>query len=446
MYFTNLIQICLFIFIDCYASDSSSSSANSCACNRRTALRSNSHRYVSPEAHAVRIFKHPNSISKSENSTAKLLAIFLQPLDQTQNMAKKFRNKRDISRIFLRGGFKNNQVKRQDRLVKQYNKRLQSRAENANFFSKTPLPPKKKETPINRRPFEKLRNFLVPPRLRGKRDIKGEYDLIEKEREQLDLTLPEIIQYMPETLNPNFKRGPCQFSHLCELQEQQEQLPAMEANGAPLKEKVEEQTLENIEDKSNDSTGEMSENAISSSHKKRNANDYGCGLNDNSYNHQMPMPTHNPGYSFQHQAPPIVHPNHDARPRPFTVTANSYGIDPAPQQYVGAPQPSLNNNAPIVGAAYNPHHGQHPSNAQLDQIIADIVNRHSDFIEASTHPGGSLVDATKDQEYQTKSLLKNLWDGHWQKWFADEPLDNSHSYMPNYRAPASAPAYAPRSY
>uniref|UniRef100_A0A1A9Z4S2 Uncharacterized protein n=1 Tax=Glossina pallidipes TaxID=7398 RepID=A0A1A9Z4S2_GLOPL len=55
-------------------------------------------------------------------------------------------------------------------------------------------------------PLENLRNFLHLP---SKRDIKGEYDLIEKERAQQDLHLPEIIQYMPETLNPNFKRAHC---------------------------------------------------------------------------------------------------------------------------------------------------------------------------------------------------------------------------------------------
>lgn len=54
--------------------------------------------------------------------------------------------------------------------------------------------------------LENLRNFLHLP---SKRDIKGEYDLIEKERDQQDLHLPEIIQYMPETLNPNFKRAHC---------------------------------------------------------------------------------------------------------------------------------------------------------------------------------------------------------------------------------------------
>uniref|UniRef100_A0A1A9WC49 Uncharacterized protein n=1 Tax=Glossina brevipalpis TaxID=37001 RepID=A0A1A9WC49_9MUSC len=65
---------------------------------------------------------------------------------------------------------------------------------------------KARQTLMSFEPLANLRNFL---RLPSKRDIKGEYDLIEQERDQQNLHLPEIIQYMPETLNPNFKRGHC---------------------------------------------------------------------------------------------------------------------------------------------------------------------------------------------------------------------------------------------
>ncbi|XP_067639847.1 uncharacterized protein Cp7Fb [Eurosta solidaginis] len=132
------------------------------------------------------------------------------------------RRKRDLEHAFLRPRKFLNR-RRPSRFVKLYRKDLADAPKTPQrLFDLESLINKQKrhhqqqqhqQQPIMRKtkrkakktPYAQQRSRLV------KREIKGEYDLLEKEREQLDLTLPEIIQFMPETLQPDFKRGQCYY-------------------------------------------------------------------------------------------------------------------------------------------------------------------------------------------------------------------------------------------
>ncbi|KAI8128278.1 hypothetical protein CVS40_2420 [Lucilia cuprina] len=438
---------------------------NTCGCNRCAK------RYVSPENRATRYarnFQHPNSIDNIKPATSQIMAIFLEPLNESETGATKSRNKRDISRIFMRP---RKNEKRSDRVVKQYNKRLKEPVSNKAFYAETRKPIRSRSIAAaaparNRRPLQQLTSFLTLPRFRNRRDIKGEYDLIEKEREEMDLTLPEIIQYMPETLDPNFKRNQCHFG--CKLPDLTESTTTTTMTTSSTTSTSETTTMTSTESEDNkqetlgvtepnnaavEEEGEEEEgqekdldNSIASTHTKRNAADYGgggCPLVFNGYN-----PTPNPGYTFE----PLT--SFEAIPRPFSTANDPYGFDPVPQQYVGAPHnpyaPAVLDTAPLVGAQYPTPNVQPISNAQLDQIIAEIINKHSDFIEASSHRGGAYVDPLGEQEQQAKDFFKNLMSGNWNGWLGDDQQHHSQHpvqthHQTHYHAPVATHVHSPSS-
>ena len=353
------------------------------------------------------------------------MAIFVQPLPQTEASDIKSRHKRDITRIFMRP---RKNEKRSERIVKQYNKPLMPQINNKPVYKETSKSISSRS--VNTLPQQgirplqhQLKNFLnLPRRLRNKRDIKGEYDLIEEERQQMDLTLPEIIQYMPETLDPNFKRGPCQLGQPCinsripnnsnvmfptlKLSEDNESsYAALNTSGDSL----------NVEEKESD-------NAIKNVLSKRNAAIYGsvggCPLvfpSDNS--------TPSPSYSYE----------------PLNQPFGPYGLDPVPQQYVSAAPKHYGNKLPLERSGYGYSKSQALNNAQMDQIIAEIVNKHADFIEASSYHGGALVDPVNKQEHQTKSLLKNLAGGYIHNRLGDGESTRPLGNMPYYQGGNALP-------
>ncbi|KAM7347483.1 chorion protein b at 7F [Cochliomyia hominivorax] len=457
---------------DCYATKEV---PNTCSCSRCAVAN----RYVLPEEHAARYARnlpHPNSLDDIQKpSTSQIMAIFLEPIKQAalSGVTKsKTRNKRDISRIFMKP---RKNTKRSERVVKQYSKRLTDPASS----NKKPVlrdirkpiksRPIKPAVPAGMRPLKQLKGFLTMPRFRNRRDIKGEYDLIEKEREQMDLTLPEIIQYMPETLDPNFKRNQCHFGEQCQTTELTEtttkttttvtsssttgETTVMTTCTANENKDENDQKSLKVTGENKEEEEDLPDNTISS-HTKRNAADYanegGCPLAANVRN-----PTPNDGYTFE----PLPSSYADI-PRPFVSPNNPYGSDPVPQEYVGAPHnpymPTvLFDPTPLVGAAYpNPNAGtaypnnpsvQQLSNAQLDRILADIINRHADFIQASSHQGGgSLVLNPRGIHEQQAKLYKNLMGGNLYGWFGDvQPAQHYRAHIPHQHVPAAAHVHAP---
>ncbi|XP_023309534.2 uncharacterized protein LOC111691122 isoform X2 [Lucilia cuprina] len=391
---------------------------NTCGCNRCAK------RYVSPENRATRYarnFQHPNSIDNIKPATSQIMAIFLEPLNESETGATKSRNKRDISRIFMRP---RKNEKRSDRVVKQYNKRLKEPVSNKAFYAETRKPIRSRSIAAavparNRRPLQQLTSFLTLPRFRNRRDIK--------ESTTTTTTTTSSTTSTSETTTMTSTESE---------DNKQETLGVTEPNNPAVEEEGEK---EEGQEKDLD-------NSITSTHTKRNAADYGgggCPLVFNGYN-----PTPNPGYTFE----PLT--SFEAIPRPFSTANDPYGFDPVPQQYVGAPHnpyaPAVLDNAPLVGAQYPTPNVQPISNAQLDQIIAEIINKHSDFIEASSHRGGAYMDPLGEQEQQAKDFFKNLMSGNWNGWLGDDQQHHSQHpvqthHQTHYHAPVATHVHSPSS-
>ncbi|XP_055842623.1 uncharacterized protein LOC129909574 [Episyrphus balteatus] len=101
-----------------------------------------------------------------------------------------------------------------------------------------------------------------------KRDIKGEYDLLQREQSEMDLTIPEIIQYMPETMMPNFKRGKCNIGckncihndskgHFKKIQSHQQQTDSINKNAYNIDQQSTEQQQQSKQQVLNENTTEL---------------------------------------------------------------------------------------------------------------------------------------------------------------------------------------------
>ncbi|XP_075159105.1 chorion protein b at 7F [Haematobia irritans] len=510
---------------DCIRSDNGKTP--SCGCGEK--CNCSSCRYVSP-IEAV-INRHSQSHTNPNSLHKKQIQRFttLIKTDKEQSIARendeivhmKNRHRRDLSSIFGLSRKSSHHEKRPERTIKQYHKSLPPREET------TPMPPLLPKLSDNfisfthfpklqdvQRPLEKLHEMMFSTSLsshslRNKRDIKGEYDMLEKDREQMDLTLPEIIQYMPETLDPNFKRGRCQFSncqqhnpdnhnHKDSRDSKQKKLELNEKTGRQTnsnEKSMDSKTsgghhdsagTKQIDDKNHKSSEGHSDNDIDATSssmplQKRNVGHYSCsdlkhftspppppeGYYIQSYDDQTPFSitgaVYGPdpwasepygadnGYLYPIAAPPSPSPppsssellatdagyQASAQPEhiPSTLTQELYG----PEARYSVPPPPPQENYPIQ-SGYPPsmartmnddvHIIREPirtpyippgyrGNPYLDQIIADIVSQHAAFTEASNHKGGALVDPLAVQDQETKSFLKLLAEGKFQKLFGD---------------------------
>lgn len=464
---------------DCVATTKTRS--RSCGCGEKCECSRNSNsrcRYVSPTLEeafrrSLQTRPHPNRVYKRQKRRpvpALAWAAIIKPVKELTPVGEslpqlKSRRRRDLSKFF---GFKrkSQSEKRPERLVKQYNKRLPIDDNAVEKTTPTAVPKIEQnfktfnafpKLPSGKGPFAKFREVFLAHSLRNKRDIKGEYDLLEREREQLDLTLPEIIQFMPE-------RGQCQFAncrrHRQQLQEQMDRedlLQRFESN------KVSTETTDGLGDSmnieasgdhsdddngsddnsdntSNDDNSDNEIHSASSTHRKRNAVNYGCS---NFQHFSSPTPPSDGFYIQSYDS------GSDVIPRSFAVANNPYGPDPTPQQYEGAAPVypisysypgrsyvmtrSLDDDVQVMEEPiYNNQpfaRGGHYPNSQLDQVIADIVSQHVAFIESSAGGrGGTLVDPPVLQDHETKSFLKLLAEGRFHKLFGDE--DRTYTFAP----------------
>ncbi|XP_037932274.1 uncharacterized protein LOC119667062 [Teleopsis dalmanni] len=391
-----------------------------CKCNSNPPIAI---RYVRLTKPTLGLIGSPNAFNFIENTreiapnidTFKLIrAVDDDMYDEPNNI----RRKRDIQRVFYRP--RKFGAERPGRFVKKYHKNLSDKERGLFDLRLFADPKTKKSKRKNKKvPSSRLYSRIV------KRDIKGEYDLLEKEREQMDLTLPEIIQFMPETLQPNYKRGQCHFGY--------------------------------NEDKSK-------ENSIQSTYTKRNAGQYLLPSKETTTDEKR---TDTNRYSKSSQPKKALQPNQPqpnqpqpnlyAPPQPKTIYTsfhNPYNRDGLgmivsassvsdrsgiPLQYAGelhslgnAYKVPLQISAPIVGARHYPV--QHVSNEELDKIIADIVYRHPDFIDATSHYGGALVDPEPVQAEQTKDFLQKLIEGRLSSLFHREHIPRN---LRNYNNPFS---------
>ncbi|XP_030382236.1 uncharacterized protein LOC115629808 [Scaptodrosophila lebanonensis] len=269
-----------------------------------------------------------------------------------------------------------------------------------------------------------LARWLQPSRRLSKRDIKGEYDLLERERANIDLTAPEIIQFMPETLDPNFKRGQCHVGcGVIEASAPPTETEAQQSDEQPATREPNTETEANTE---SEPTPPPPANSIPA---KRAAQDY--------------EPTIYAAQDYVNDEGNYRYVT-DAQLR--TLLSTTSVPDPleqsgAPLQFAGdleAPQiwstavatPSLlsSNYQSGLGVGVGASVGgrgypvEHVTNSQLDRIISGIMYKHPDFVDASAHYGGTLVEPEPLQKKQTTDFLRKLIDGRLGGWgFGSEP-------------------------
>ncbi|KAH8235496.1 hypothetical protein KR032_001676 [Drosophila birchii] len=253
-----------------------------------------------------------------------------------------------------------------------------------------------------------------------KRDIKGEFDLIEQERSQIDLTAPEIIQFMPETLNPDFKPGQCQMGcgAMTALAPPPDPQSGPEPAG-PTEVPREETTPTEVP---------LEEQLPNSIPAKRAA--------PFSYYPVLQIPS------------PLLHPDGRETDYKFvddshlrTLLSTTSVPDPlehnsTPLQFAGDLEAVTRRSyggSPLLGLGSGGGYPvEHVSDSQLDHIISGIVYSHPGYSYTATERGGSLVDPEPVQKQQTTDFLKKLIDGRLGGWGFDSATEPEHALSADY--------------
>ncbi|XP_034119010.1 uncharacterized protein LOC117578018 [Drosophila albomicans] len=251
---------------------------------------------------------------------------------------------------------------------------------------------------------------------RRKRDIKGEYDLLEQERAKMDLTAPEIIQFMPETLNPNFKRGQCHTGGGC--------CGAITASAPPPPETTETEARIRV------SSTEQPNNEESEAEQAE------TDVEQPSLVNSIPAKRSALSYYPEHQIP-----------SPLAGSYNEYKFVDDSQlrsllSTTSVPDPLEQSSTPLqfagdleaihrrgIGSGYPV---EHVADTQLDSIISGIVYQHPDYANPQSHYGGSLVDPEPVQKKQTTDFLKKLIDGRLGGWGFDTSTEPESAVRADY--------------
>lgn len=245
-----------------------------------------------------------------------------------------------------------------------------------------------------------------------KRDIKGEYDLLEQDRAKIDLTAPEIIQFMPETLNPDFKRGPCHMS--CGAITAT--APPEDASGGST-----EQTAEQQSELPESTDGPTLLNSIPT---KRAALGY-------YPQQQIPSPLSGIYKEYKFVDDSQLRTLLSTTSVPDPLEQNS-----TPLQFAGDLESVSRRNyraprvlAADVGGGYPV---EHVADTQLDSIISGIVYQHPEYVDPGSQYGGTLVDPEPVQKKQTTDFLKKLIDGRLGGWGFDTATEPESAVRADY--------------
>ncbi|KAH8275105.1 hypothetical protein KR018_012291, partial [Drosophila ironensis] len=248
----------------------------------------------------------------------------------------------------------------------------------------------------------------------SKRDIKGEFDLLERDRSQIDLTAPEIIQFMPETLNPDFKPGQCHTG--CGAITSAAPPP----EDVPLQ-KDEPETQAKPDEEAE--TGTESSALHNSIPAKRSALSY--------FPLQIPSPLSLPLHHQQREEEYKY--VDDAQLRSLLSTTSV----PDPLEYSSTPLQFAGDlesvtrrsyGAPLLGLGAG-YPVEHVSDSQLDSIISGIVYNHPGY-QYSTE--GALVDPEPVQRRQTTDFLNKLIGGRLGGWGFDAAPEPEHALRADY--------------
>ncbi|XP_068159425.1 uncharacterized protein Cp7Fb [Drosophila tropicalis] len=298
---------------------------------------------------------------------------------------------------------------RPTRYIKLYHKDL-AQEKHQQQISKFPTFPsfvhgkrKTKKALINWKPLSTSRRHLT------KRDIKGEFDLLEREREQIDYHAPEIIQFMPETLNPNYKPMPCHMG--CGVIEAAAP-PA--APAPPLEVTATSSSANEMDPKdNNEDAAETPPHIINSINTKRAAAPY---FPQHLQSPLRPILPH-----YQQQGYKYVDDTHLSTLLSTTSVPDPLEQSSTPLQFVG----DLEGPGRGRGRERGPYDSlgaiEHVADAQLDSIIKGLLHQHPTY--SYDNQFGDLVDPEPVQKKQTTDFLKKLIDGRLGGWgFGDEAV------------------------
>ncbi|KAH8288120.1 hypothetical protein KR054_001206 [Drosophila jambulina] len=372
--------------------------------------------------------KNKSSCSCSSCSSQK--SRYVAPPVRSPNAIRRRRDLRPPGSLLRRRLMRQQQLQeRPPRFVKLYHKDLaaqqqQQQQKKLGFFGLLPVECPSEATKSKRKTKK------APPTWTGlghrlrKRDIKGEYDLIEQERSQMDLTAPEIIQFMPETLNPDFKPGQCQMG--CGAMTALAPPPDPQPGPEPVPEP--ELPKEVPVEETTPTEAPLEEQQPNSIPAKRAA----------------PF-----GYYPLLQIPsPLLHPDGRETDYKFvddshlrTLLSTTSVPDPleqssTPLQFAGDLEAVTRRSyggSPLLGLGLGGGYPvEHVSDSQLDSIISGIVYSHPGYSYSTTESGGSLVDPEPVQKQQTTDFLKKLIDGRLGGWGFDSASESEHALRADY--------------
>ncbi|XP_017851518.1 uncharacterized protein LOC108606179 [Drosophila busckii] len=330
---------------------------------------------------------------------------------------------------------------RPPRFIKQYHKDLEAQQQQKlRMFGL--LPAQQSPQPKAKRKTKKATSarWLGGHRL-AKRDIKGEYDLLERERAKTDLTAPEIIQYMPETLNPNFKPGQCHMgcgaitaseppaeTERPQHQEEQQQ----EQQHQQQEEQQQEQPAQSDHTEAGQAELLPPPSLVNSIPNKRSALNF--------YPAQIPAPFMSPYNEYK-----FVDDMQLRRLLSTTSVPDPLEQSSTPLQFAGDLEAGNKRSyaqTPVLGMASG-YPVEHVADTQLDSIISGIVYQHPDYIDDNAHySAGSLVDPEPQQKKQTTDFLKKLIDGRLGGWGFDTSTEPESALRADYlTAPAKTYGY-----
>ncbi|KAI8034333.1 uncharacterized protein LOC128264595 isoform X1 [Drosophila gunungcola] len=370
-----------------------------------------------------------NKSTCSCSSCASQKPRYVAPPVRSPNAIRRRRDLRPPGSLLRRRLMRQQQLQdRPPRYVKLYSKDLtpvqQKQQQQLKLFGLIPVEPAQ---PVAAAPKTKRKTKKTQPSWMGlgrrlhKRDIKGEYDLLEQDRSQIDLTAPEIIQFMPETLNPNFKRGQCHMG-----------CGAMTAAAPPPEEpqpKVEQVPPQ---------AGQVEQTEpleLQNTIPAKRAAAFGY------YPVQIPSPLSRPeDYKFvdDSQLSSLLSTTSVPDPLEYSSTPLQFAGDlesVTRRSYGGAPLLGLGGGYPV----------EHVTDSQLDSIISGIVYNHPAYDHPHHHyhsTEGTLVDPEPVQKQQTTDFLKKLIDGRLGGWGFDQVSEPEQSLHEDYaRQPAKTYGY-----
>ncbi|KAH8421512.1 hypothetical protein KR009_010568 [Drosophila setifemur] len=367
---------------------------------------------------------------------------YVAPPVRSPNAIRRRRDLQQPGSLLRRRMMRQQQLQeRPPRYVKLYRKDLatqQKQNQKIKLFGLIPLESTPEaEAPKSKRKTKKTPSgFLGLGRRLSKRDIKGEFDLLEQDRRQIDFTAPEIIQFMPETLSPDFRPGQChhgcgamtalappqeQTSQREEQMEQQTEHQMEQQSEHQMERQSEHQMEQQTEHQTEQQTNppELHQNSVPA---KRAALSY--------YPLQIPspVPRRNQDYKFvdDSQLRSLLSTTSVPDPQEYSSTPLQFAgdLESSTRRSYGTPVLGLGGGYPV----------EHVSDSQLDSIISGIVHNHPGY-HYSTEP-------EPVQKQQTTDFLRKLIDGRLGGWGFDANPEPEHDLRADYsRRPAKTYGY-----